>query len=293
MLTWAQFTAIPNGKRIVNHGYDQCVALANHYHTQVIGKPLPSGLGSAYQWWTTRNSQPNIKNNYNFSSRPVAGAIFVSRGGIYNVPDGHIGIVTSVNSNGTFNTMEQNAETWRYVGRYTRTNSKSQGILGFLVPKNNPAEAKLKKNQRRIGNKPVNQRKSPNTGGKINGTSLQPGRVLSIQGWVKGEAVSGNNIWYKLSNGNWAWSGGFTSKSTSGLTDLNPKAPSKPSAPKIPGLYVMHNGKNPPFYEFDVLNWTKRKISSEEWNKIAADKSKVIHKIRIPRAALATIKTIQ
>lgn len=135
MLTWQQFTSIPNGTRVLNHGWDQCVALANLYHESVIGGSFVA-VGSAYQWWTEFRNWPTLRNNYTPSSAPAAGAIFVARYGIYDAPNGHIGVVTSVNGNGTFNTMEQNAGTWRYVGRYTRGMAN---ILGFLVPKNNPA----------------------------------------------------------------------------------------------------------------------------------------------------------
>ena len=133
-MTWDSFIAIPNGTRIKNHGYDQCVALANLYHESVIGGsfvPVPS----AYQWWTQFGSYATLRDNYTQSGTPVAGAIFVSKGGPYNNVDGHIGVVTSVNGNGTFNTMEQNA-TYRDVWRYTRNMA---GVYGFLIPKNNPA----------------------------------------------------------------------------------------------------------------------------------------------------------
>jgi len=134
-MNWAQFTAQPNGTRIYNHGYDQCVALANQYHEEVIGGSFVP-VGSAFQWWTEYSSQPNIYSKYVQARKPVAGAIFVARYGIYDAPNGHIGVVTSVNNDGTFQTMEQNAGTWRYLGRYTRTLAN---VLGFLIPKNNPA----------------------------------------------------------------------------------------------------------------------------------------------------------
>lgn len=136
MSAFAAFQSIPTGTKIKNHGYDQCVALANHYWENTLGLPLPIGIGSAYQWWTTRYSQPNLTRNATFSDKPVAGALFVARYGRYNAPDGHIGVVTSVNGDGTFNTMEQNAENNRYVARYTRGMAN---ILGFIIPNNNPA----------------------------------------------------------------------------------------------------------------------------------------------------------
>lgn len=132
---WNEFNAIPNGTRVLNHGWDQCVALANLYNESVVGGSFVP-VGSAFQWWTEFDYHATLRDNYTRSAVPVAGAIFVSRYGLYDAPNGHIGVVTGVNSNGTFNTMEQNAGTWRYVGRYTRN---YQNMLGFLIPKKNPA----------------------------------------------------------------------------------------------------------------------------------------------------------
>lgn len=136
MTTWAEFNAIPNGTQIKNNGYDQCVALANLYNESVVGLPFVP-VGSAYQWWTLRNSLPVLANNYVASSNPVPGGIVVSRGGIYNSTDGHIEVVVSVNPNGSFVTMGQNGGGNRYTDRYLRW--PGNGVLGFLIPKNNPA----------------------------------------------------------------------------------------------------------------------------------------------------------
>jgi surface antigen len=133
-MTWGQFTAQPNGTRIYNHGFDQCVALANQYHEDVIGGsfvPVPS----AFMWWTDFSSYGTLTANYTQSATPIAGAIFVARYGLYDAPNGHIGVVTSVNGS-TFQTMEQNAESNRWLWRYSRS---MQNVLGFLHPKNNPA----------------------------------------------------------------------------------------------------------------------------------------------------------
>lgn len=138
MTTWKQFNAIPNGTRVLNHGWDQCVALANLYHEDVIGGSFVQ-VGSAFQWWTEFSYHKTLTENYTKSSKPVAGAIFVARYGIYDAPNGHIGVVTKVHADGSFDTMEQNAGTWRYVGRYTRSKAN---VLGFLIPKDNPAVEK-------------------------------------------------------------------------------------------------------------------------------------------------------
>lgn len=136
MLTWKQFNEIPNGTCVLNHGFDQCVALANLYHESVIGGTFVA-VPSAYMWWTNYGDWETLKANYRTSQTPVAGAIFISRYGLYDAPNGHIGVVTKTHPDGTFDTMEQNAGTWRYVGRYRRT---MQNMLGFLVPRKNPTD---------------------------------------------------------------------------------------------------------------------------------------------------------
>ena len=135
LMTWEQFQAIPNGTKVFNHGWDECVALANLYQESVLGQPFVA-VGSAYQWWTLFRNYPALYNTYKQSGVPIAGAVVVSRYGIYDAPNGHIEVVTSVNSDGSFNTMGQNASGHRYVWRYRRT---MQNILGFLHPYNNPA----------------------------------------------------------------------------------------------------------------------------------------------------------
>ena len=133
-LTWDQFQAIPNGTPVFNHGYSECVALFNLFHESVLGLPFVP-VQSAYQLWTNFSSYPQLYPYYSKSSSPAVGSVFVSRGGPYNSLDGHVGLVTAVHSNGTFDTMEQNAA-HRYVWRYNRGMS---GVYGFLHPHNNPA----------------------------------------------------------------------------------------------------------------------------------------------------------
>lgn len=223
MSIWAQFTSIPNGTRILNYGFDQCVALANHYHAMLGGQFVP--VQSAYQWWSNRYAQ--VDAIYNRSSTPVAGAVFVSRGGIYDAPHGHIGVVTAVHGNGTFDTMEQNAGTWRYVGRYTRSMAN---MLGFLIPKNNPATPQLEPTQRKVGANPVKRRADATTQSAEKQPPLSPHAVGNFNGWKNGERVndgiSNTDVWFRGTSGDWFWSGGFTSQSTDGLANLNaPKPP--------------------------------------------------------------------
>lgn len=137
-MKYSDFRKIPNGQRIFNHGYDQCVALANHYHENVLGKGFVA-VASAYQWWTMYPHLHELNSTYVRSKTPVPGALFVAFGGIYDGRDGHIGLVTDVRAGG-FSTMEQNTGPYapqRYTYRHFRVNDSS--VLGFLVPRNNPA----------------------------------------------------------------------------------------------------------------------------------------------------------
>src|SRR5690606_896116 len=66
--------------------------------------------------------------------------------------------------------------------------------------------------QRQVVVAGANGRKSPST--KAAKTQfLDPGTIGNFDGWIRGESVEGNNIWFRGEySGDWFWSGGFTSK---------------------------------------------------------------------------------
>jgi hypothetical protein len=52
--------------------------------------------------------------------------------------------------------------------------------------------------------------------------NLMQGAAVGVNGWIRGEEVYGNPIWFKLANDvGWIWSGGVDNKSTSGLINYN------------------------------------------------------------------------
>ena len=118
-----------------------------------------------------------------------------------------------------------------------RVNPRNYGI----VPRGtNPTPAPAS-NQRTSGSQPVNRRLDPNTSRPPIDPQLAPNTVADFNGWIRGESVNGNNVWFRGAfSGNWFWSGGFTSQSTAGLTDLNPAPvpptpePTNPPAPEPP-----------------------------------------------------------
>jgi hypothetical protein len=79
--------------------------------------------------------------------------------------------------------------------------------------------------QRVVGANGANARSAPQVGAaKIE--TLPPGTIGDFNGWMRGDTVEGNNVWFRgAHSGNWFWSGGFTDSGTHDLPDLNPAPP--------------------------------------------------------------------
>ena len=71
------------------------------------------------------------------------------------------------------------------------------------------------------------------------GAEIAPGETGEFKGFVRGESVNGNNIWFVgLYSGDYFWSGSFVGgASTAGLTDITP-APTEPTPPVVWAPYV-------------------------------------------------------
>lgn len=106
--------------------------------------------------------------------------------------------------------------------------------LNYISASASPASvAPLAANQRRVGSGNVNQRSEPKTSAKV--VRLITGNTTeTFTGWVEGELVNGNNIWYKDSKG-YAWSGGFTEQKTAGLPNQTPPKLAANQRKVIPG----------------------------------------------------------
>lgn len=123
----ADFFSIPDGTRVYNHYYDQCVALANQFHEGVIGGPFVQ-VDSALEWWTSYDGG----GLYTRESTAKRGDICIASAGLYDGVNGHIFVVTRDWDGQTFGTIEQNGGA-RYVARYNRTMAN---VDGFLRPVN-------------------------------------------------------------------------------------------------------------------------------------------------------------
>jgi hypothetical protein len=83
-------------------------------------------------------------------------------------------------------------------------------------------DAPVAGNQRTVGPNGANQRPEPKTSSPSSNL-LAPGTVGTFDGWIRGESVSGNDVWFRGQfSGLWSWSGGFTDTGTHDLADLNP-----------------------------------------------------------------------
>lgn len=128
-----EFFSIPTGSHIYNYGNDQCVALANLYTVSALQQPLPPGIGSAYQWWTTYSQKPELYNYFDQVGEARRGDIFVSIGGVYDATHGHIGVVEADWDGATFGTMENGY--WNGVSSMRRFRRNMNNVYGFLRPK--------------------------------------------------------------------------------------------------------------------------------------------------------------
>lgn len=141
MATWADFLATLGTQ--VNVLGTQCVAVANYYHRDVLGKQLPSGIQSAHQWYTQFESKPQLVQNYD----KIPASMTTARAGDVCVEyptrgndHGHICVVVT-DWNGTFyETYDQNINGVQRVFKLRKTGA---GCMGYLRPKNNPASSEV------------------------------------------------------------------------------------------------------------------------------------------------------
>ena len=223
-MSWDEFLRIPDGTEVFNHGASECVALANQYNEGVLGGGFVA-VGAAKDWWFNTNVA-DVHGFYRIDSNPQVGDIFIASGDIYDNYFGHIGVVTRSWDGGTFGTIEQNAGIANAVSRHDRTMAN---VDGFLRPINQapiqPVTPTLSASQRQAGAAGVFRRAEPTTQSERLEGDLEPNEIGNFVGWIRGENVGGNDVWFQGISGNWFWSGAFTSQSVDGLADLNQTVP--------------------------------------------------------------------
>lgn len=184
--------------------------------------------------WQDSAGWGNAKDIYSFWSStyldrvpvgnaPKLGDIVVMNGQIGG-GYGHTGVVVGI-SGQNITIYQQNTFTQQpvYTGTY---NAYVSYITGFLRPNGNApftvGAAQPLAGYQRVTNDVVNYRDAASRSGKVL-QQFVAGETYDFKGFVKGEAVEGNNIWFVgRYTGGYAWSGGFTDTGTHDLQDLTP-----------------------------------------------------------------------
>jgi GH25 family lysozyme M1 (1,4-beta-N-acetylmuramidase) len=210
-----------------NGSYD-CVDVSKSWVTYLTGKSWQeaAGWGNAkdiYYYWSATYLDRIPRGN-----APKLGDIICMDGTIGG-GYGHTGVIVAINGQNV-TIYQQNSFTQQpvYTGTY---NAYSSYIIGFLRPNakapftvgSTPA---LQGFQRVVGPGGVHYRNAPNT----SAIDLQPvfaaGEVLDFKGYVHGEKVDNNDVWFVgRYTGGYSWSGGFTDTGTHDLADLTAPAP--------------------------------------------------------------------
>lgn len=114
----------------------------------------------------------------------------------------------------------------------------------------------------------ANGRSQPQTGVPVV-QELAPNTVADFNGWIRGQNVEGNDVWFRGAHqGNFFWSGGFTDHGTHDLADLNPVTPPPASPIRVVGVNTANvrnapytnaliTGRLDPGAEVELVNWAR------------------------------------
>lgn len=236
-------TALGHKIDLDNQSYD-CVDVPKHW----------AQFGTALDWrkslcWGNAkdiygNCPTTYWNKIPKGNRPQPGDIACMNGSVGG-GYGHVGVVVSVDGN-NMTIYQQNTFTQTPVatGVFGWNSSYIQGYLRPKFAVDYGTAPAVSPNERMVGSGGVNYREAPNQSGKV--IKLFPqGDVLTFKGFVRGEAVDSNNIWFVGAfTGGYAWSGGFTDKGTHDLPDLTPEPALQPFQRKI-GSDAVNYRKDP------------------------------------------------
>jgi hypothetical protein len=237
---------------------NQCVDLADAYGEALFGVPwnvCVGGVNGARElldaapdkYWIRVDNDPNDPNLL-----PPRGALCVTSGDNTN-PYGHVYGVLEARANGVTAIQQDGfAAPRKFVNGGWYSDKPAHvaelpwygpgiGTLkGWLIPRENmivdtgaaarlglslmPASTGtttlLDYQRTTMHDSQVGYRKGPGAGAELI-RWFDPDTIYDFKGFVRREAVNGNDIWFvgRYSDG-FAWSGGFTDKSTTGLPDL-------------------------------------------------------------------------
>lgn len=242
------------------YGY-QCVDLANQYACDIFGVPwrtAMTGVTGAKQildaasdtYFTRTDNNPNRPEQI-----PAPGDVVVWGGNGSN-RWGHVAVVESADQNGMWVVQQDGFapplqfvnDSWYSAKPAHRAwlgydNPGTGMVSGWLTPRPEkiinskpvivpspapvptPSEA-VASNERIVGAFGVVYRKEPKVAEGNEIDTFNPNVKLTFNGFIRGQNVQGNDIWFRGAfSGGWCWSGAFDDSSTTGLPDLTPAAP--------------------------------------------------------------------
>lgn len=220
---------------------NQCVDFSNFY-VQALGLNVFGGaftwtVGYAYQLFDAANDAnfDKVLNNLSDPNQtPTQGDIVILNSN-WAGGAGHVQVFDSSDANGYW-CWEQNWSGQYVEHRYHNWSAIASYWTGWLIPKmfnSAPPVESLAANQRKVSTDKMNYRLAPNTSAKISKV-FDPGDVLDLKGFVHGETVDSNDVWFVGAyTGGYVWSGGFTDTGTHDLADLTPTKP-LPTPPLVP-----------------------------------------------------------
>lgn len=211
------------GKKIDfdNASYD-CVDVSKSWIMYLSDKPWQESAG----WGNAKDIYANWYGTYleriARGNAPKLGDILVMNGQVGG-GYGHTGVVIAIDGR-NIQIAQQNTFTQQavYTGWF---DAYASNVTGFLRPKISfeiGAAPTLQPWQRIAGEGGVYYRKEPKKAGeKIE--LFAEGDIVDFKGFVRGEAVDGNNIWFVgRHTGFYSWSGGYKDSGTHDLPDLTP-----------------------------------------------------------------------
>ncbi len=245
-ITWKNKVLTGSYKVDLDNGSLDCVDVPKDWGQYLFDLPWQTccGWGNAkdlYANWPTKYWDKLPRGN-----RAKLGDVVVMNGSIGG-GYGHTGVVVAIDGN-SIQIAQQNTFTQVpvYTGWYDMNASY---ITGFMRPKiefaTSAASEPLLGYQRKVGADAVYYRKAASRDGeKIE--LFDPGEVVNFKGFVKGETVEGNNIWFVgRFTGGYSWSGGYTDKGTHDLADLTPSSVVIAKNQRQVGNDVMNYRKEP------------------------------------------------
>lgn len=226
----AEWNPLGKAAKDFDNGSFDCVDIPKWWAEYLTDKPWQT----SFCWGNAKDLYNNCPTTYwskipRGSDEPKLGDVVVMSG-VVGGGYGHTGVVIEIIGN-NIKIVQQNTFTQQapYTGLYDKNASY---IIGYLRPKVafsiGAAPIALAGNQR-VTNDVVNYRQAASTSaallvtGTITDGKLKSGETYDFKGFVRGEAVDGNNIWFVGQySGGFAWSGGFTDTGTHDLADLTP-----------------------------------------------------------------------